>query len=78
MRPESITLAAGHDGGGENCFAGQVRQVAFMGSWYEYLVDVAGTDFLVHVPAAVSRNSFKAGDAVSLAWRADDVVQLSV
>ena len=75
VRPESITLDAG-TAGGENTFAGDVRQVAFMGSWYEYLIDVGGTNFLVHVPAAASRNTFDAGDAVSVAWRVDDMVRL--
>ena len=75
VRPESISLVA-VDAGADNNFAGVVRQVAFMGSWYEYLVDVSGTDFLIHVPTAADRASFKAGDAVSLSWRADDMVRL--
>jgi len=75
VRPESITLKAGADAG-ENTFAGVVRQVAFMGSWYEYLIDVSGTNFLVHVPAAASRNTFDDGNAVSVAWSADDMVRL--
>ena len=75
VRPESISLGS-VDAGGDNNFAGVVRQVAFMGSWNEYLVDVGGTDFLIHVPTAADRASFKAGDAVNLAWRADDMVRL--
>ena len=76
VRPESITLSV-DAARGENSFSGHVRQVAFMGSWYEYLVDVGGTDFLVHVPAAASHNIFGAGDSVSLTWRANDMVRLS-
>ena len=71
VRPELIVMSA-EDG----ALAGEVRQSAFMGSWYEYVVDVAGKDFLVQEPAAGGRARFAPGTPVRLSWPPDGVVRL--
>ena len=71
VRPELIAMSPD-----EGALGGEVRQSAFMGSWYEYVVDVAGKDFLVHVPAAGNHADFAPGSPVRLSWPPDGVVRL--
>ena len=71
VRPELITVSPE-----AGALAGEVRQSAFMGSWYEYVIDVAGKDFLVHVPAAGDHTPYTAGTRLWLSWSADSIVRL--
>ena len=75
VRPESIDIST-EPTAEHNSLRGKVGQVAFLGSWYEYLVDVGGESFLVQVPAASRRDSYQAGDSVNLTWHPEDVVLL--
>ncbi|MEZ5779551.1 MAG: ABC transporter ATP-binding protein [Paracoccaceae bacterium] len=69
LRPEKLTLAAGHAGSGPNRLNGEVREAAYLGDRVHYQVAVAGLD----QPMAVSVSNaegegFSLGAPVCVSW----------
>ena len=71
VRPELIAITPE-----DSALSGEVIQSAFMGSWYEYVVNVAGKDFLVHVPAAGGHTVYPSGTRVGLSWPSGAIARL--
>ena len=70
LRPELVEI--GPPGRtGANCFEGVVSQVAYMGSFVEYVVDAAGQPLLVQAPAGAHQPQWMRGDKVTVGWEPD-------
>lgn len=72
VRPEAIELSPNVQTTGSG-FPGQVRQVAFGGTFFEYTVDTADGEFLARVPAR-RHTPFEGGTQVRLYWPPEDAV----
>ncbi|MGE0653499.1 MAG: TOBE domain-containing protein, partial [Alphaproteobacteria bacterium] len=63
IRPESIAIARGTETAGDNCLAGTVETLLFIGDRFECHVRAGGLSFLVYVPRS---ERLREGDAVTL------------
>jgi putative spermidine/putrescine transport system ATP-binding protein len=73
LRPERVELAAGGGEGLPNRFPGRVEELIYHGDHIRTRISLLGhDDFIVKVPNRAGHAELRPGDAVTVAWRAED------
>jgi spermidine/putrescine ABC transporter ATP-binding subunit len=78
LRPELIEIHRGERVGQVNQVRGRIRQVAYLGSCIDVLVEVKGKTMLARRPLEEGVRPFTSGDEVTLSWKSESVVPIGV